>query len=213
MKTRSGVLILLTAGLLAAAGCKQEQVREEKAAAPVEMPAVRTAAMLSNTCAGCHGTNGASAGDAMPTIAAMDSRHLYDVLKEFANNSRNSTIMGRIARGYSDLELRAIASFFASKPWVQADAKLNRGLVAKGKRIHQKSKCETCHEDGGRDFDDSTPRLAGQWPDYTYNMLKLYQSDHWPAPYNRELDKMQQRVEKLSDKDLKALAHYYAAQK
>ena len=58
--------------------------------------------------------------------------------------------------------------------------------------------------------DDETPRLAGQWPDYTYNMLSIYHDIGTPASQPR---KMRVRVQKLSQEELKALAHFYAAQK
>lgn len=41
------------------------------------------AAMLSNTCAGCHGTDGISAGPAMPTIAGMPAKHIKTVMMQF----------------------------------------------------------------------------------------------------------------------------------
>ena len=71
---------------------------------------VRSPSMLANTCAGCHGTDGASAGDIMPIIGGMEKEYMSTVLLEYKTGERDSTIMGRIAKGYSDNELKAIAS-------------------------------------------------------------------------------------------------------
>ncbi len=169
---------------------------------------VRSPSMLANTCAGCHGTDGASAGDIMPIIGGMEKEYLTTVLLEFKTGERDSTIMGRIAKGYSDNELKAIASHMASKPWVSSPFKANSKLASMGKKIHEKQ-CKTCHEEGGRVQEDEAPRLAGQWPDFTLHYLKwCHGKGKRCAPR-----KMGSRVMKLSDQELKAMAHYYANEK
>ncbi|MES9851293.1 MAG: c-type cytochrome [Candidatus Thiodiazotropha sp. L084R] len=110
---------------------------------------VRTPSMLANTCAGCHGTLGASAGDLMPIIGGMEKEFLQTILLEYKTGERDSTIMGRLAKGYSDAELKAIASFMADQEWVSSPVKTNSKMVAMGKKIHDKQ-CKTCHEDNGR---------------------------------------------------------------
>jgi len=169
---------------------------------------VRSPSMLANTCAGCHGTDGASAGDVMPTIGGMAHGYMYLVLREFKSGARDSTIMGRIAKGYDENELKAIASYLGSKPWVSAPSKTDFRLVRAGKQVHE-DKCDTCHEDGGREQDDETPRLAGQWPDYTRVALEECRAKAKRCPPKQ----MGIRVKDLSDAELEALAHYYASQK
>jgi len=195
MKTSILRLTSLLAGLLASTGLLAE--------------GPRSPSMLANTCAGCHGTNGASAGDAMPTIGGLDKRYLANVLGQFKSGARDSTIMGRIMKGYSDDEIKAIADHMASQTWVPAVAKVDPKLVQQGSKIHNDAKCETCHEKNGQVQDAETPRVAGQWPDYTYNMLVIYHDVGAPASQPR---KMRERVQKLSLDELKAVAHFYAAQ-
>jgi sulfide dehydrogenase cytochrome subunit len=169
---------------------------------------IRSPSMLANTCAGCHGTNGASAGDIMPIIGGMEKEYLATVLMEYKSGERDSTIMGRIAKGYTDNELKAIASHMASQPWVSAPVETDAKLVAMGKTIHE-DKCKTCHEDGGRVQEDEAPRLAGQWPDYSLHYL------HWCKSKGKRCEprKMGTRVMKLSDEELKAMSQYYASEK
>jgi sulfide dehydrogenase cytochrome subunit len=169
---------------------------------------VRSASMLGNTCAGCHGTNGASAGLYMPTIGGMDKGYLYAVLSDYRTGVRESTIMQRITKGYSDRELRVIASWFAEQPWSSNDVVADGKLVAVGSNLHQEQ-CETCHADGGREQSDERPRLAGQWPGYIQYALEQCRQTGMRC----EPRKMGERVMKLSDEQIEALAHYYASEK
>jgi sulfide dehydrogenase cytochrome subunit len=212
--------ITLFGGLLAVwlvPGCTTENAirkqaatpaTEKAAAAPDASSGVRSPSMLANTCAGCHGTDGASAGDLMPIIGGMEEEYMHTVMMEYKNDERESTVMGRIAKGYSDNELKAIASYLAAKPWVSNPLKADPKLAAQGKKIHEE-KCETCHEEGGRVQEDDAPRLAGQWPDYTLHYLK----DCHAKGRRCEPKKMGKRVMKLSQEELKAMAHYYASEK
>jgi sulfide dehydrogenase cytochrome subunit len=144
----------------------------------------------------------------MPIIGGLAKEYLYTVLSEYKSGERDATIMDRIARGYSDPELKAIASYFAAKPWVSSPFSADPKLVARGKTLHEKQ-CKTCHEDGGRVQEDDAPRLAGQWPEFTL----LYLEECRSKGRRCQPRKMGSRVMKLSDEELKAMAHYYASEK
>ncbi|NIR28662.1 MAG: cytochrome C [Gammaproteobacteria bacterium] len=75
---------------------------------------VSRAAMLASSCAGCHGTDGASPG-AIPSIAGKSATFIERALKEFRAGTRPATVMDRHAKGYTDEEIELIAEFFASK--------------------------------------------------------------------------------------------------
>ena len=177
-------------------------------AAGSQAAGIRSASMLANTCAGCHGTDGASAGVYMPTIGGLDRGYLTSVLSDYRLGLRKSTIMGRIMKGYSDDEIWAIAGWFANQPWVSNDAVADGTLLAMGKEVHEK-KCETCHEDGGRVQDEENPRLAGQWVGYTHYALEQCRD----IGKRCQPRKMGERVMKLNDEELRALAQYYASEK
>jgi sulfide dehydrogenase cytochrome subunit len=68
-------------------------------------------AALGNPCAGCHGTDGQSRG-AMPTIAGKSADFIAKSLKEFRDGKKPSTVMQRIAKGYSDAQIDALANFY-----------------------------------------------------------------------------------------------------
>jgi sulfide dehydrogenase cytochrome subunit len=71
------------------------------------------AAMLSYTCAGCHGTDGISPGS-IPSIACKTPETIETALKEYREGKRFSTVMGRHVKGYTDQEIQLIAGFFGT---------------------------------------------------------------------------------------------------
>jgi sulfide dehydrogenase cytochrome subunit len=178
------------------------------AAIGAQADGVRTESMLANTCAGCHGTNGASAGEFLPTIAGLDKGYLYAVMSDYKSGLRPSTIMGRIMKGYTEQEIWAIAGFFAAQPWASNYRTASAKLVQQGQKVHDKL-CESCHDDGGRVQDDESPRLAGQWAGYTRYVLDVCRS----LGERCRPQKMGQRVKGLSDKEIEALASFYESEK
>lgn len=71
-------------------------------------------AMLSASCAGCHGTDGKSPG-AIPDISDKKSEFIRMSLEDFRSGKRASTVMGRHAKGYSDEEILLIAEYFGKQ--------------------------------------------------------------------------------------------------
>lgn len=69
--------------------------------------------MLGNTCVGCHGPNGESKG-AAPSIKGTPADRMIQAMQDFKTAKRPATIMDRIAKGYSDDEIKAMAEYFAS---------------------------------------------------------------------------------------------------
>lgn len=65
------------------------------------------------TCAGCHGPDGAG-GTAIPPLKGRDAAYLESAMKEYKEGKRPGTIMPRIAKGYSDEDIKAVAEYFAN---------------------------------------------------------------------------------------------------
>ena len=65
------------------------------------LSAAPTGQMLADTCAGCHGTDGASTGPATPSIAGNAAIYIVDSMNAYKSGDSHGTIMGRIAKGYS----------------------------------------------------------------------------------------------------------------
>ncbi|MDO8989152.1 MAG: c-type cytochrome [Sideroxyarcus sp.] len=166
-----------------------------------------SAAMLSNACAGCHGTHGASAGPSMPSLAGQSKVFFIDAMKKFKSGERPATVMGRLAKGYSDEQIVAMADFFAKqKPQAQNTA-VDPVLVAKGKTVYDNA-CKRCHLENGKEFEEDTPIVAGQWLTYLQIQMNEFQSGA-----RKMSDKKAEKVKPLTDADWEAVAHFYASQK
>lgn len=166
-------------------------------------------ALLGGGCTGCHGPAGVTAGAAIPSIAGLDKIYFARVMVQFKNDERPSTIMGRIARGYSDSELRTMARQFGSLPWGDWHGGADREVLDAGRAIHEQV-CAECHEQEGRHQDRDTPRIAGQAPDYLLLSL-LHYRDGQDATKLPQPHKMLKALQPLSDEQLVALSHYYAS--
>ena len=169
-----------------------------------------SASMLANTCAGCHGTNGSSVGPASPTIAGISRDYFIETMEAYKKAERPSTIMTRIAKGYTEKEIELMADFFSKQPFVRYLQKFDEKKAKLGKKLHKKY-CEKCHEDAGRSSEDDAGILAGQWEPYLRYSMEDFTSG------NRTMEKkMKKKLDKLQakhgDKGVDALIHFYASQ-
>jgi cytochrome c553 len=67
------------------------------------------------SCAICHGTNGYTVGGGMPVLAGQSRETLTRHMRDFRDGRRPATIMHQIAKGYTDEQIEALASFFATQ--------------------------------------------------------------------------------------------------
>jgi sulfide dehydrogenase cytochrome subunit len=67
-----------------------------------------------SSCSGCHAVN-AAASSAVPKITGRDAAEILALMAAFRDGSRPSTVMGRLAKGFSDDELRPIAAWLADQ--------------------------------------------------------------------------------------------------
>jgi cytochrome c553 len=70
---------------------------------------------LAASCANCHGTNGVSAGGAVPGLAGQPKELIQASMRAFKDGSRSSTIMHQLAKGYTDEQIEVIAAYFAAQ--------------------------------------------------------------------------------------------------
>jgi sulfide dehydrogenase cytochrome subunit len=167
-------------------------------------------AVVSVPCAGCHGTDGASEGQAA-TIAGLSKTYLKDTMLNYKNDKRYSTIMGRIAKGYSDEQIEAMADYFSAKPWVSAKVETDPEMVSLGRQLHTSKGCIGCHGSTGISPMPTAPRMAGQYPEYLKIQMQYYADPSKPIPPTAM--PMRGMLSGLSDEYLTALAHFYASQK
>ena len=187
--------------------------------------------MLVNTCVACHGEQGNSAGPAIPSLAGISFNYMIgamlaykydddeDRLEEVIDSDpdfedveafpRYSTIMGRLAKGYSEEEIKLIAAYFSQQTLAPPRQRFDRAKAAQCKKLHTKF-CEKCHENEGRSAEDDTGVLAGQWqPYFLYSMHDFANGERaMPKKMKKELEKLGTSA---GDDGIEQLANYYAS--
>lgn len=171
-------------------------------------------------CNDCHGDDGVSQWDDMPTIAGIDafvhSEALY-VYRDRArpcatteyrqgDTSRAPTNMCDAVQDLSDEQIETIAEHYAALPFVPAEQPFDAALAEQGQAIHDKA-CARCHSDGGSNPEDEASILAGQWMGYMRTTFAEYASGEREQPIA-----MKRTMDPLTEEEVEALLHYYASQ-
>lgn len=167
------------------------------------------ATMLANTCAGCHGPNGVSHGPATPTIAGISKDYFIESMHAYASGDRPSTIMMRIAKGYSEEDIAAMADYFSKQKFISATQQADAKLSTKGAKLHDKY-CEKCHSEGGSLAEDDSGILAGQWKPYLQYNLHDFTSGNREAP-KKMAKKLKDMHEKHGQAGVDQLIEYYSS--
>lgn len=165
----------------------------------------QTPAMLSNTCSACHGQFGQAVGPSIPTLAGQPAGYIADAMKKFKSGERPSTVMGRLAKAYSDDDFNAMGDFFSQQKFLRYKQDVDAAKVAKGKELHNQN-CKKCHQEDGRESEDGGV-IAGQWLEYLQITMGDFLAKKRPMPR-----KMAEKFEGLSKDDVDALMHFYAGQ-
>jgi cytochrome c553 len=163
-----------------------------------------------HACSACHGMEGEGRPDAgYPRLAGLSA--------DFANNSRENELMAPIAKSLSPAERKAVAAYYASVSSAQADEPrpLNQVHVTRGAVLANEGHwsdglpaCRQCHGPSGQGVGKSFPRLSGQGYSYLLNQLKAWKEG---KRSNDPLNLMTGVVSKLSDKEIEAVAAYFAS--
>ncbi len=82
-------------------------------------PKQATGQAMSWQCAPCHGINGQEFNEAMPPLAGMKKDEFVKAMIAFREGTRAAIIMDRVARGFNDAEIEAMAVWFEKQPAIQ----------------------------------------------------------------------------------------------
>lgn len=175
--------------------------------------------MVAN-CDGCHGENGVSQWEDVPTIGGIDAFTHADALFVYrdeeracaeskyrvGDTGRAPTTMCAVAAELSDDDIDAIADHYAALTFVPAVQDFDAGLAAQGAEVHKQA-CDRCHSQGGSSAEDEAGILAGQHMGYLRTAFAQYASAERPQD-----KKMKEKMDPLSDAEIEALVHYYGSQ-
>lgn len=176
-------------------------------------------AKLVESCNDCHGDKGVTTAQNIPTIAGISATVHSDGLKAFkgksrpcskANYTRGDTKrqgdMCSIAAKLSDAEIAALADHYSKLPFVPMKQTTDAAKAEAGKKVHDRD-CKACHSNAGRDPADDAGILGGQPVGWLKSTLADFKADKAEQP-----KKMKEKITKLSDGDVDALAQYYGSQ-
>lgn len=83
-------------------------------------PATNAAPVLASTmahsCAACHGTHGQLGDEFFMPLAGMPVQQFVRTMTDFREGKRPATLMGHVARGFTDADLQGMGAFFAAQP-------------------------------------------------------------------------------------------------
>lgn len=80
---------------------------------------IATGEAMAWQCAPCHGTNGQEFLEAMPPLAGMPVEQFTQAMLAYREGTRPAVIMDRVARGFTDAEIDAMAQWFVKQPLKQ----------------------------------------------------------------------------------------------
>mgnify|MGYP001818977591 FL=1 len=174
---------------------------------------------LIEDCNGCHGDNGVSQWTDVPTIAGLAEFVHVDALYVYAEEARPcseseyrqgdtgrpATTMCAIAANLSEDDIDGLAAAYAELPYVKAKQDFDADLAAAGKALHDEH-CDKCHSDEGTNPEDEAGMLGGQMMGYLKQSFADYASGEREQP-----GKMKDKMDLLSDDDVKALVNYYGS--
>jgi cytochrome c553 len=85
-------------------------------ALPLAAGAQENGRNLAAACAICHGTLGKPApGAPLIPLAGLPRDHIATQMRAFRDGKRPATVMHQIAKGYTDVQIEALASWFAAQ--------------------------------------------------------------------------------------------------
>jgi cytochrome c553 len=127
-------------------------------------------------CLACHGAEGQSELENVPSLGAQPSPYTVIQLFMFREKMRVAEPMNEMAKELSDNDLQATADFFAKQPAAKPPADAgDPARIERSRAVVEQNHCDVCHR---ADFSgrDNVPRLADQREDYLLKTLRDYKS-------------------------------------
>jgi cytochrome c553 len=158
-------------------------------------------------CAGCHGDNGISQTENIPSLAGQLDQFIQWQLVFFRGGTRKNEQMQPVVEQLNNDDIRNLGAYFAQlappKPSKPDD---NPDLSKKGAQAAAGRRCASCHTDSFAGT-KAVPRIAGQREEYLVKALRDYKSG---VRAGGAMAVMADVAYPLSEEEIEALAHYLA---
>jgi cytochrome c553 len=157
-------------------------------------------------CAPCHGENGISQTENIPSLAGQPDMFIQWQLVFFRAGARKNEQMQPIAADISNDDVRNLGAYFAELTPAKGPSDDNPDLSKKGAEAAVGRRCASCHTDSFAGT-KGVARLAGQREEYLLKALRDYKSG---VRSGGSMAVMADVAYPLSDEEITALAHYLA---
>ncbi len=176
--------------------------------------AERGAAIVAETCAGCHGEDGFGLDPSFPNLARQSASAMFKQLHDFRSGSRISgqaEVMVPFVEGLDDQQLADVAAYYAAaeprqvEPAASAVPLAIVRLARRGDIARRIPSCDSCHG-GALVGPEGALVLAGQSAAYIEQQLQLFAS----GERNNDLyGRMRDIAVRLTPEEMRQLAIYY----
>jgi|SRR6476661_6714517 cytochrome c553 len=157
-------------------------------------------------CVGCHGENGISQMENIPSLAAQPDLFMQWQLVFFRAGTRKNEQMQPIVEQLNNEDIRNLGAYFASLAPPKAPPDDNPDLSKKGAQAAAGRRCASCHLDTYAGT-KAVARVAAQREDYLLKALHDYKSS---VRSGGAMAAMAEVAYQLSEEEIEALAHYLA---
>jgi len=174
-----------------------------RAALAVDVPAKMREKLA--TCAACHGENGVSPNQEVPSLAAQPEIFTQWQLVYMRDGVRKVEAMEAVVKDMTDSDIRFYGAYFAALPPPAPEhARPNDAESAEVLNLIKPRRCANCHGDtmAGQ---GEVPRVAGQRADYLVKALRDFRQNVRRGRGNAVMIEM---VATVTDSDIRLLAEY-----
>ncbi|WP_456621507.1 MULTISPECIES: c-type cytochrome [unclassified Bradyrhizobium] len=173
---------------------------------PAEAADVAAGKAKAEICAGCHGDNGVSQMENIPSLAGQPDQFLQWQLVFFRAGSRKNEQMQPIVEEINNEDIRNLGAYFASLTPPKAAEDNDPDLSRKGAQAAAGRRCASCHTDTYAGT-KAVARLAGQREEYLVKALNDYKTSQRVGGAGAAMADV---AYSLSEEEITALAHYLA---
>ena len=163
-----------------------------------------TSTNLTSNCSECHGTDGLGFKPGIPHLNAQAEALLTDMINAFRQGKRSTKVKDH--RDIAATDVAPLAKHYAQQKAERPKSATSPELVVRGEALYLK-RCADCHVDNGRDSDKEAPLTAAQDLNYLVAQTLAFKTGERKFPYL-----MDGAYRDLSEEDLTAVAHFFAAQ-
>ncbi|MCK1719714.1 c-type cytochrome [Bradyrhizobium sp. 141] len=159
-----------------------------------------------SVCSGCHGENGISQTENVPSLAGQPDQFTQWQLVFFRAGSRKNDQMQPIVEEITNEDIRNFGAYFSQMTPPKGPEDGDPDLSKKGAQVAAGRRCASCHTDSFAGT-KGVARLAGQREEYLVKALHDYKAGQ---RVGGGVAAMADVAYHMSDEEITAVSHYLA---